>query len=53
MDNNIMFWHAVIFGPEDTPWEGGEFEAVSRALCDTAEGGPDGALAVSSQAPSS
>ena len=18
-----MLWHAVIFGPEDTPWEGG------------------------------
>eukprot|EP01087_Luapelamoeba_hula_P025337 TRINITY_DN9_c0_g1_i1.p1 TRINITY_DN9_c0_g1~~TRINITY_DN9_c0_g1_i1.p1 ORF type:complete len:153 (-),score=18.27 TRINITY_DN9_c0_g1_i1:52-510(-) len=24
-DNNIMQWHAVIFGPEDTPWEGGTF----------------------------
>jgi len=23
---NIMFWHAVIFGPEDTPWEGGTFK---------------------------
>jgi len=22
-ENNIMHWHAVIFGPEDTPWEGG------------------------------
>ena len=22
-ENNIMFWNAVIFGPEDTPWEGG------------------------------
>jgi ubiquitin-conjugating enzyme E2 A len=21
-----MFWHAVIFGPEDTPWEGGTFK---------------------------
>ena len=25
MDNNIMSWHAVIFGPEDSPWEGGTF----------------------------
>jgi len=25
-DNNIMLWHAVIFGPEDTPWEGGTFK---------------------------
>jgi ubiquitin-conjugating enzyme E2 A len=23
---NIMLWHAVIFGPEDTPWEGGTFK---------------------------
>jgi ubiquitin-conjugating enzyme E2 A len=23
-DNNIMRWNAVIFGPEDTPWDGGE-----------------------------
>ena len=22
-ESNIMLWHAVIFGPEDTPWEGG------------------------------
>ena len=25
-DNNIMLWNAVIFGPEDTPWEGGTFK---------------------------
>ncbi|DBA01718.1 TPA: hypothetical protein N0F65_010128 [Lagenidium giganteum] len=25
MDNNIMVWQAVIFGPDDTPWEGGTF----------------------------
>ena len=24
-DNNIMEWHAIIFGPDDTPWEGGTF----------------------------
>lgn len=24
-DNNIMHWSAVIFGPENTPWEGGTF----------------------------
>lgn len=23
-DNNIMLWHGVIFGPDDTPWDGGE-----------------------------
>jgi ubiquitin-conjugating enzyme E2 A len=22
--DNIMLWNAVIFGPEDTPWDGGE-----------------------------
>jgi len=27
-DNNIMLWHAVIFGPEDTPWEGGTFKLM-------------------------
>ena len=25
-ESNIMAWHAVIFGPEDTPWEGGTFK---------------------------
>ncbi|KAJ4455454.1 putative Ubiquitin-conjugating enzyme E2 2 [Paratrimastix pyriformis] len=25
MENNIMMWNAVIFGPEETPWEGGTF----------------------------
>lgn len=24
VQNDIMRWHAVIFGPEDTPWEGGQ-----------------------------
>ncbi|CAI9109644.1 OLC1v1009503C1 [Oldenlandia corymbosa var. corymbosa] len=24
-DNNIMLWNAVIFGPDDTPWDGGTF----------------------------
>ncbi|KAF5831909.1 histone ubiquitination protein [Dunaliella salina] len=23
--DNIMLWNAVIFGPEDTPWDGGTF----------------------------
>jgi len=23
IDTNIMLWQAVIFGPDDTPWEGG------------------------------
>ena len=26
MDNNILAWQAVIFGPDDTPWEGGTFQ---------------------------
>ena len=25
MEDSIMNWDAVIFGPEDTPWEGGTF----------------------------
>eukprot|EP00735_Rhodelphis_limneticus_P002572 TRINITY_DN13484_c0_g1::TRINITY_DN13484_c0_g1_i1::g.27983::m.27983 TRINITY_DN13484_c0_g1::TRINITY_DN13484_c0_g1_i1::g.27983 ORF type:complete len:153 (-),score=3.37,sp/P35130/UBC2_MEDSA/81.58/9e-92,UQ_con/PF00179.21/1.1e-53,Prok-E2_B/PF14461.1/8e-06,RWD/PF05773.17/0.0012 TRINITY_DN13484_c0_g1_i1:415-873(-) len=25
-ENSIMDWNAVIFGPEDTPWEGGTFK---------------------------
>jgi len=28
MDTNIMMWQAVIFGPDDTPWEGGTFKLV-------------------------
>lgn len=24
-DNNIMLWNAIIFGPDDTPWDGGTF----------------------------
>ncbi|KAJ0079481.1 hypothetical protein Patl1_23474 [Pistacia atlantica] len=24
-DNNIMLWNAVIFGPDDTPWDGGGY----------------------------
>jgi ubiquitin-protein ligase len=24
-EDNIMSWNAVIFGPDDTPWEGGTF----------------------------
>lgn len=27
-DDNILKWNAVIFGPEDTPWDGGESAAV-------------------------
>ncbi|KAM0040011.1 putative ubiquitin-conjugating enzyme E2, ubiquitin-conjugating enzyme/RWD [Helianthus debilis subsp. tardiflorus] len=26
VDNNIMVWNAVIFGPDDTPWDGGTFK---------------------------
>ncbi|CAH1431692.1 unnamed protein product [Lactuca virosa] len=25
-DNNIMLWNAVIFGPDDSPWDGGTFK---------------------------
>ncbi|KAF5957625.1 hypothetical protein HYC85_004850, partial [Camellia sinensis] len=25
-DNNITIWNAVIFGPDDTPWDGGTFK---------------------------
>ncbi len=25
-EDNILLWQAVIFGPEDTPWEGGVFK---------------------------
>ena len=28
LENNIMVWTAVIFGPDDTPWEGGTFSLV-------------------------
>ena len=24
-EDNILSWHAVIFGPDDTPWDGGTF----------------------------
>jgi ubiquitin-conjugating enzyme E2 A len=30
-ESNIMLWHAVIFGPEDTPWEGGTTALSARA----------------------
>jgi ubiquitin-conjugating enzyme E2 A len=30
-ESNIMFWQAVIFGPEDTPWEGGACSARAGA----------------------
>jgi ubiquitin-conjugating enzyme E2 A len=26
MEDDIMQWNAVIFGPDDTPWEGGTFK---------------------------
>ena len=29
-DNNIMIWHAVIFGPHDTPFEDGTFKLTIR-----------------------
>jgi len=27
-EDNVMLWQAVIFGPEDTCWEGGVFRLV-------------------------
>ncbi|RVW14659.1 Ubiquitin-conjugating enzyme E2 2 [Vitis vinifera] len=30
-DNNIMLWNAVIFGPDDTPWDGGA-SAASNSI---------------------
>lgn len=31
---NIMQWNAVIFGPEDTPWDGGEW-LIQRSIAVT------------------
>lgn len=28
LDNNVMAWQAVIFGPDETPWEGGTFKLL-------------------------
>eukprot|EP00605_Chrysophyceae_sp_TOSAG23-4_P001642 GSChrysophyteH1.ASY1.ANO1.1803.1 assembled CDS len=28
LDNNVMAWQAVIFGPDDTAWEGGTFKLL-------------------------
>lgn len=28
LDNNVLTWLAVIFGPDDTPWEGGTFRLL-------------------------
>ena len=30
MDNNIFMWEAIIFGPDDTPLEGGVFKLHLR-----------------------
>jgi ubiquitin-conjugating enzyme E2 A len=30
-DDNILKWNAVIFGPEDTPWDGGKSAAGAAA----------------------
>merc|ERR1712048_122694 len=29
-DNDVMSWNAVIFGPEDTPWDGGTFKLTLK-----------------------
>jgi len=28
LENNVMAWPAIIFGPDDTPWEGGTFKLL-------------------------
>ncbi|CAJ2667468.1 unnamed protein product [Trifolium pratense] len=33
-DNNIMLWNAVIFGPDDTPWNGGSKQNVGKLAKD-------------------
>jgi ubiquitin-protein ligase len=30
-ENNILLWHAVIFGPEDTPFEDGTSSPVNTS----------------------
>jgi ubiquitin-protein ligase len=27
-ENNMMSWEAIIFGPDDTAWEGGSFKLI-------------------------
>ncbi|KAG2707248.1 hypothetical protein I3760_05G139900 [Carya illinoinensis] len=33
-DNNLMLWNAVIFGPDDTPWDGGTFKLTLQFMED-------------------
>jgi len=40
LENNIMKWNAVIFGPEDTPWEGGTFKLSLEFTEDYPNKGP-------------
>jgi hypothetical protein len=35
--DNIMMWNCVIFGPEDTPWDGGEARLRTRPQARIAE----------------
>ena len=32
--DNIMQWNAVIFGPEDTPWDGGKLRSLQTSCED-------------------
>ena len=34
-EDNIMSWNAIIFGPDDTPWDGGGSGGDRRRACMT------------------
>lgn len=40
-DAGLMTWQAVIFGPDDTPWEGGTFNLVIQFAEDYPSKPPD------------
>eukprot|EP01138_Halocafeteria_seosinensis_P009876 gb/GECG01010087.1/.p1 GENE.gb/GECG01010087.1/~~gb/GECG01010087.1/.p1 ORF type:complete len:100 (+),score=7.71 gb/GECG01010087.1/:1-300(+) len=40
-NSNVMDWQAVIFGPDDTPWEGGTFKLTMQFTEDYPNKPPD------------